>query len=123
MKLVPLLFSGLLLAGCQAPATLPATFIVFFHSGSAELTEDANASIARAAEGVRASHPSQVAIACVAQGDNLRLAAPRYQAVQRALIARGAAARGVCRAWRWRRARPVVAATSPQSARAAARVG
>jgi len=98
MKLVFLLFPILLLAGCQSPMTLPVTYIVFFHIGSADLTEDANAAIARAADAVQASHSSQVAIASgVAQGDNLRLAEPRYQAVQRALIARGVVARSIVR--------------------------
>ena len=93
-----LLVAVLLAAGCQSPAPLPATYIVFFQSGSAELTGDANASIAQAAEGVRRSHPSQIAIASgVARGDNLRLAEARYQAVQRALIARGVAAASIVR--------------------------
>jgi outer membrane protein OmpA-like peptidoglycan-associated protein len=98
MKPALLLIFALLLAGCQSrdtPTTsldtkLPAIFIIFFRAGSADLTEDANASIARAADAVHATRPGQVAIASgVAQGDNLKLAQPRYLAVQQALIAKG----------------------------------
>jgi outer membrane protein OmpA-like peptidoglycan-associated protein len=100
MKPALLLFAAALaLAACQsASAPLPATFIVFFHSGSAELTPEAQAAIAQAAAAVQASRPSHVAIASgVAQGDNLRLAEPRYLAVQRALIGRGVAAASIAR--------------------------
>jgi outer membrane protein OmpA-like peptidoglycan-associated protein len=98
MKRATLLLAALLLFGCQSAPTLPATFIVFFHSGSTELTAEAQSAIAQAAEAVRASQPSQVAIASgVAQGDNLRLAEPRYLAVQRALVARGVAAGSIAR--------------------------
>ena len=99
MKPAILLFAASLLAACQSAGTnLPATFIVFFHSGSAELTPEAQTAIAQAADAVKASRPSQVAIASgVAQGDNLRLAEPRYLAVQRALVGRGVAAASIAR--------------------------
>src|SRR4051812_40482448 len=99
MKPALLLFAVLALASCQsASPSLPATFIVFFHSGSTELTPEAQTAIAQAATAAQASRPSHVAIASgVAQGDNLRLAEPRYQAVQRALIARGVAAASIAR--------------------------
>jgi outer membrane protein OmpA-like peptidoglycan-associated protein len=98
MKRVSLVLAALLLSACQAAAPLPATFIVFFHSGSAELTPEAQAAIAQAADAARASHASGIAIASgVAQGDNLRLAEPRYAAVQRALVARGVAAASIAR--------------------------
>jgi outer membrane protein OmpA-like peptidoglycan-associated protein len=99
MKRVSLLLAALLLIGCQSSSTLPATFIVFFQSGSAELNADAQAAVARAAEAARTTGAAQVAIASgVAQGDNLKLAEPRYLAVQRALIARGVAAGSIARA-------------------------
>lgn len=101
MKPAFLLFAAALaLAACQSSSTtLPGTFIVFFRTGSAELTAEAQAAIAQAAQAMQASRASQVAIASgVAQGDNLRLAEPRYLAVQRALIARGIAAASIARA-------------------------
>jgi outer membrane protein OmpA-like peptidoglycan-associated protein len=95
--LAALLLAAALLAGCQSTPPAPATFIVFFTSGSAELTPDAQAAIGRAAEAARGG-VSQVAIASgVAQGDNLKLAEPRYLAVQRALVARGVAERLIAR--------------------------
>lgn len=90
MKRATLLLAALLLAGCQTASNLPATFIVFFQSGSSELNADAQAAVARAADAVRATGATQIAVASgVAEGDNLKLAEPRYLAVQRALIARG----------------------------------
>ena len=98
MKRASMLLAALLLIGCQAASNLPATFIVFFPSGSAVLNADAQAAVARAAEAVRATGATQVAVASgVAQGDNLKLAEPRYQAVQSALIARGVAADRIAR--------------------------
>ena len=98
MKPLALLLAALILAGCQSTANLPATFIIFFQSGSTALTADAQASIVRAADAARASGATRVTIASgVAQGDNLRLAEPRYQEVQRALIARGVAAGSIAR--------------------------
>ena len=99
MTRATLLLAALLLIGCQAASNLPATFIVFFPSGSTELNADAQAAIVRAAEAVRATRATQVAVASgVAQGDNLKLAEPRYEAVQRALIARGVPAGSIARA-------------------------
>jgi outer membrane protein OmpA-like peptidoglycan-associated protein len=90
MKRATLLLAALLLAGCQTASNLPATFIVFFPSGSSELNADAQTAVARAADAVRATGATQIAVASgVAEGDNLKLAEPRYLAVQRALIARG----------------------------------
>ena len=84
MKPLALLLAALILAGCQSTANLPATFIIFFQSGSTALTADAQASIVRAADAARASGATRVTIASgVAQGDNLRLAEPRYQEVIR----------------------------------------
>lgn len=98
MKPLALLLAALILAGCQSAADLPATFIIFFQSGSTELTADANAAIVRAAEAARATGATQVAIASgVAEGDNLKLAEPRFLAVQRALIARGVAQSSIAR--------------------------
>ena len=98
MKPLALLLAAFILAGCQSTATLPATFIIFFQGGSTTLTADAQAAIVRAADAARASGATRVTIASgVAQGDNLKLAEPRYQEVQRALIARGVAAGAIAR--------------------------
>lgn len=98
MKPLALLLAAFILVGCQSATNLPATFIIFFQGGSTTLTADAQAAIVRAADAARASGATRVTIASgVAQGDNLKLAEPRYQEVQRALIARGVAAGSIAR--------------------------
>jgi outer membrane protein OmpA-like peptidoglycan-associated protein len=80
-----------LLAACSlAQDHYSSTYIVFFPKGSSEVTSDAHTIIAQAVSAIKAIHPATVAIASgVATGDNLRLAEPRYQAIQQALIAGG----------------------------------
>ena len=91
MKL-PVIFGMLtLLAACSlAQNHYSSTFIVFFHKGSSEVTSEARSVIDQAVSAIKAVHPATVAIASgVATGDNLRLAEPRYQAIQHALVAAG----------------------------------
>ena len=91
MRSIFVIAALVLLAGCarQVP-TPPSEFIVFFGAGSAEIGPDAKTVLDAAAAAIRDTHPPAVAVASgVAKGDNLRLAEPRYAAIQKGLMARG----------------------------------
>ncbi|MGA7711493.1 MAG: OmpA family protein [Rhizomicrobium sp.] len=86
------------LAGCtvMGPSPVPATktFVVFFDSASARLTPAAQADVDLAAATIKSTHPAHVSIAVyikAATGDpaNPRLADPRFDAVEAALVADG----------------------------------
>ena len=87
------------LASCaHQGADTPPVFIVFFHSGSAELVPESQAIIDQAVAAIRRMHPASVALASgVASGDNLRLAEPRFASIRQALVAKGVAASLIAR--------------------------
>ena len=91
-----LLLSALLLAGCStfSPKSLPDNFIVFFGASDAQLSLEAKDVVNQAALAIQQKHPARVIVAgepktVVAPGFNPRLADPRFEAVERALLAQG----------------------------------
>jgi outer membrane protein OmpA-like peptidoglycan-associated protein len=92
----------LALAGCSmmkprhasGPATSPTTMLLFFHPWSADLTPESKAIVDQAADKIKATSPSTVAVAGYTFNDaapevNLRLAKQRVKTVEDALVADG----------------------------------
>lgn len=83
------------LAGCKtAPPSTPRTYLVFFHSDSADLSPEARQVVDQAAAGVTAFKPSTVAVASFADkvgtpAYNQHLSERRVAAVEQALVADG----------------------------------
>lgn len=80
------------LASCSIFVKAPEFYVVFFSASSTELSPEAHATVDQAARAIRETHPASVTLgAGIASGDNLKLAAPRFEAVRQALVADGVA--------------------------------
>ena len=87
------------LAACSTFSRAPSNYIVFFTEGASTLTPEARAIVNKAATEIRLKNPSSVAIATgVPTGDNLKLAEPRFEAIQKALIEDGVSNNIIARA-------------------------
>lgn len=91
-RIAAILMLAVALTGCQTSRSVyryfagtPSTFIVFFASGSAELTPDAAAIVRDAATIINRTHPASVIIAAGTQA-GMGLSQPRFAAVRQALI-------------------------------------
>jgi outer membrane protein OmpA-like peptidoglycan-associated protein len=93
-----LLIAGL--GACTLFATKgPPVFVIFFSSGSVELSTEAHKVVDQAADAIRINKPASVTIAAgVLAGNNLKLAQPRFDAVRLALIADGVSTELIARA-------------------------
>ena len=77
----------------------PPVYVIFFSSGSVELSIEAHKVVDQAADAIRTNKPSSVTIAAgVLAGNNLKLAQPRFEAVRQALVADGVSAELIARA-------------------------
>jgi outer membrane protein OmpA-like peptidoglycan-associated protein len=77
----------------------PPVFVIFFSSGSVELSTEAHKVVDQAADAIRINKPASVTIAAgVLAGNNLKLAQPRFDAVRLALIADGVSTELIARA-------------------------
>jgi outer membrane protein OmpA-like peptidoglycan-associated protein len=93
----------LLIAGLGACSLFakkgPPVFVIFFSSGSVELSTEAHKVVDQAADAIRINKPASVTIAAgVLAGNNLKLAQPRFDAVRLALIADGVSTELIARA-------------------------
>lgn len=81
----------LIVAGCAVTSSPPpSSFLIFFPANSAELTKEAAASLDQAAAAIKSIRPASVVVgAGIGRGSNLKLAAPRFAAVQNGLETRG----------------------------------
>jgi outer membrane protein OmpA-like peptidoglycan-associated protein len=95
-----LLAAVVVLASCSHEADQPLpVYIVFFHKGSVEVAPESRPILTEAAAAIRRMRPGAVAIASgVAEGDNLKLAGPRFNAIREALVAQGVGAELIARA-------------------------
>lgn len=94
-----LFFSLLLLTGCSTfSGQAPNNYIVFFADGTTALSAEARAIVNQAAAAIRSKRPSMVAISTGVAGSNLQLAGPRFEAIQKALVADGVPADIIARA-------------------------
>jgi hypothetical protein len=85
-----LVFSVLLLTGCSTlGGQTPNNYIIFFADGTTALSPEARAIVDQAAAAIRTKKPSMVAVSTGVAGSNLQLAAPRFEAIQKALVADG----------------------------------
>jgi outer membrane protein OmpA-like peptidoglycan-associated protein len=100
MRALALSMALLVVAGCTVTSGPgPSSFLVFFPANSVELTKEAAASIDRAAAAIKSTRPASVIVgAGTGKGSNLKLAEPRFSAVQHGLEARGVPAKLVVRA-------------------------
>jgi outer membrane protein OmpA-like peptidoglycan-associated protein len=91
MRALALSIAVFVVAGCTVISSPePSSFLVFFPANSVELTKEASASIDRAAVAIKSGHPKSVIVGAGAgKGSNLKLAEPRFAAVQHGLEARG----------------------------------
>jgi len=77
----------------------PPVYVIFFSSGSVELSTEAHKVVDQAADAIRTNKPISVTIAAgVLAGNNLKLAQPRFEAVRQALVADGVSAELIARA-------------------------
>ena len=77
----------------------PPIYVIFFSSGSVELSTEAHKVVDQASDAIRTNKPASVTIAAgVLAGNNLKLAQPRFEAVRQALIADGVSAELIARA-------------------------
>jgi outer membrane protein OmpA-like peptidoglycan-associated protein len=80
------------LAACSSLGfgSAPSNYIIFFAEGASVLTPEARVIVDKAATEIKMKNPATVAISTgVATGDNLSLAQPRFEAVQKALVEDG----------------------------------
>jgi len=88
--------AAVLLAGCATMGSdrLPNNFNVFFAASTVELSPESKDVVHRAALAIKAKHPKQIVVAgepmtVAAHGFDPKLAEPRFEVVERALIAEG----------------------------------
>jgi outer membrane protein OmpA-like peptidoglycan-associated protein len=100
MRAIALFMALLLVAGCSSTSGPgPSSFLVFFPANSVELTKEAATSLDQAAVAIKSTRPTSVIIgAGTGKGSNLKLAEPRFAAVQHGLEARGVSATLIARA-------------------------
>jgi len=91
-RIAAILMLAVALTGCETSRSVyhyfvgtPSTFIVFFATGSAQLTPDAAAIVRDAATIINRTHPGSVIIAAGTQA-GMELSQPRFAAVRQALI-------------------------------------
>lgn len=89
----------LVVGGCtHASNPPPSSFLVFFPANSVELTREAATSLNQAAAAIKRARPASVVVgAGSGNGSNLKLAEPRFAAVQHGLEARGVPASLIAR--------------------------
>jgi outer membrane protein OmpA-like peptidoglycan-associated protein len=92
----------LVVAGCTGISSTgpgPSSFLVFFPANSVELTKEAATSLDQAAAAIKNSRPASVVVgAGTGKGSSLKLAEPRFAAVQHGLEARGVPPKLIARA-------------------------
>lgn len=87
------------LMGCSLMNRAPNNYIVFFNAGGSDLSPAGKEIVDQAAATIKRSNLKMVAISTgVQSGDNLRLAEPRFAAVQKELIADGVSPSLIARA-------------------------
>lgn len=96
MRTLLWLSAAALLAGCAVLHSPPTsnTFVVFFDSASSALTPQAKTEVDLAAAEIKSTHPAHVVIATYAKAvaadaSNPKLADPRFDVVEGALVADG----------------------------------
>ena len=87
------------LTACSMFNSAPNNYLVFFDTGASTLSPAGRAIVDQAASAIKRSSPRLVVVSTgVLAGDNLKLAEPRFTAIQTALVADGVASDIIARA-------------------------